>query len=201
MVYDLVNHTVTYGDPSGGSNEATATLRDANRYIESVTWCLTNSSEAGGGVILSLSNGDSLSFAAIYRNQVTCLSEPTWTAERYSQIIGFRGFRFGDSQQGSGPSDIVQRTLFTSPYPTPAPTSDPTPAPTVLAFASCRSWYRAGFTADGVYNVKAEGGSEAYEVYCDQTTDGGGWMLTLSYVNAYSPYFIKATKFAYALPP
>ena len=53
---------------------------------------------------------------------------------------------------------------------------DDTPQP------SCRAWRDAGHTTDGIYTITPEAGGAAYEVYCDQTTDDGGWMLTLAYV-------------------
>lgn len=44
----------------------------------------------------------------------------------------------------------------------------------------CAALLAAGFSASQVYTVDVDGGSGAtvsFSVYCDQTTDGGGWML------------------------
>ena len=50
--------------------------------------------------------------------------------------------------------------------------------PSATPLETCRAWLDEGFTADGLYPIRPDGGSTTYEVYCDQTTDGGGWMLT-----------------------
>lgn len=48
-----------------------------------------------------------------------------------------------------------------------------------LAALSCAHLLKAGQNTDGVYWIDADGvgGEEAFAAYCDQTTDGGGWML------------------------
>ena len=52
---------------------------------------------------------------------------------------------------------------------------------------SCKAWRDAGHTTDGLYTIYPgiESGDETngYEVYCDQTTDSGGWMLTWAYAH------------------
>ncbi|MEZ4468192.1 MAG: fibrinogen-like YCDxxxxGGGW domain-containing protein, partial [bacterium] len=49
------------------------------------------------------------------------------------------------------------------------------------AFRSCQDALDRGFAADGVYRLDPDGdGRDAVDVYCDQTTDGGGWTLVAS---------------------
>ncbi len=50
---------------------------------------------------------------------------------------------------------------------------------------SCQAWRTAGFTTDGIYSVDIDGpgAGPATSVYCDMTTDSGGWMLVLNYLH------------------
>jgi archaellum component FlaC len=52
----------------------------------------------------------------------------------------------------------------------------------LACFSSCKQAYSSGLTTSGVYQLCPNGlSSAAFSAYCDQTTDGGGWMLFFAY--------------------
>jgi len=76
-----------------------------------------------------------------------------------------------------------QNFLVPLPY-TSAPSAGPSLAPTFSTPFSCSSMSDEGFSS-GLYSVYPTGRSgTSYDVYCDMSTDGGGWMLTASYNRA-----------------
>jgi hypothetical protein len=76
----------------------------------------------------------------------------------------------------------LPHTISPTTPPTTAPTNTPSPQPTFhpkISPFSCKAHSVLGKTTSGVYKISA--GGAAHDVYCDQTTDGGGWMLTYAY--------------------
>ena len=46
----------------------------------------------------------------------------------------------------------------------------------ILVYKSCSELYKAGKRTSGVYTINPDNGG-AFDVYCDQTTAGGGWTV------------------------
>uniref|UniRef100_A0A914X4B0 Fibrinogen C-terminal domain-containing protein n=1 Tax=Plectus sambesii TaxID=2011161 RepID=A0A914X4B0_9BILA len=55
---------------------------------------------------------------------------------------------------------------------TPTTTTTPSGAPKT----DCYDWLRAGYRTSGVYSIKLAG-HDSFNVYCDMSTDGGGWTV------------------------
>jgi len=43
-------------------------------------------------------------------------------------------------------------------------------------YKNCAEIYKSGETSDGVYTIKPDN-LPAFDVFCDQTSDGGGWKV------------------------
>ena len=52
-------------------------------------------------------------------------------------------------------------------------------------FADCYEWLLAGQTQSGVYTINPDGKQE-FDVFCDQSTQGGGWVVFQKRFNGHS---------------
>ena len=43
--------------------------------------------------------------------------------------------------------------------------------------SDCKGWLKKGFASDGIYNIQIMEGRPIIPVYCDMTTQGGGWIV------------------------
>lgn len=49
-------------------------------------------------------------------------------------------------------------------------------------WSDCEAFLNAGHSASGVYHVYPQGMRTGYDVFCDMSTDGGGWLVSLSHI-------------------
>ena len=78
---------------------------------------------------------------------------------------------------------------FTFPTSLPLPTTPVSMTSLSLScMKDCRAWYNVGQRTNGVYCVQPDWVStSSFNVYCDMTTDNGGWTVSVNVCTAYFP--------------
>ena len=59
-----------------------------------------------------------------------------------------------------------------------------------LAAYNCAEIYNSGERTDGLYTIKPDN-LPAFDVFCDQTTDGGGWIVFQKRFNGSVDFFLN----------
>jgi hypothetical protein len=86
----------------------------------------------------------------------------------------------GDTSASTTPSSTPTTSPTTAPTTAPTTTTPTNPTTTPDAGTSCLAILGTNpSAADGVYSIDADGDGPlaSYDVYCDMTTDDGGWTL------------------------
>ena len=158
-------------EPEAGGSRASAGMRSVGSNL------------FGGRELLS-SDQVELRSTSVSANQVDtpllcAASIETWALSiNGTNLVNYLAVEFSTLKQRL---DLLVGSI--SKTPTMSPTSLPTMQPSVSPF-SCQSYAFQGITTSGVYTINPGAGSTSYDVYCDMTTDGGGWMLTWAYYHA-----------------
>ena len=61
----------------------------------------------------------------------------------------------------------------------------------LAAFRNCGEIYKSGTRKDGVYSIKPDNLSAAFDVFCDQTTAGGGWTVFQKRLDGSVDFFLN----------
>uniref|UniRef100_A0A914VAQ0 Uncharacterized protein n=1 Tax=Plectus sambesii TaxID=2011161 RepID=A0A914VAQ0_9BILA len=80
----------------------------------------------------------------------------------------------GGSDNTSLPPTTLPSTATSTRTSVSPPTTTSTAAPTTMT--DCKDWFNHGAHTDGIYSINPDGRG-SFNVFCDMTTDGGGWTV------------------------
>jgi hypothetical protein len=128
--------------------------------------------------VAGLYNG---STASIYKNgALVCSATPTGGSVTASPAQFSIGAREGGSNAWNG--EVAQVQVYSSGTGANVLTNFNSEFDKYRYPSSCSDWYARGYTTSGTYYINHTTLGNI-QVYCDQVTDGGGWMLVLNYLH------------------
>uniref|UniRef100_A0A914X9F3 Fibrinogen C-terminal domain-containing protein n=1 Tax=Plectus sambesii TaxID=2011161 RepID=A0A914X9F3_9BILA len=74
--------------------------------------------------------------------------------------------------------------------PTTVPSMTTTSATVPSNMTDCKDWFDHGVHTDGIYSVNPDG-KASFDVFCDMTTDGGGWTVFQKRINEDLSFYDK----------
>ncbi len=173
----FVRNTGAWGPLAVGFSLTGATTHYQLVSVQEVNSAGTATACSSGGIIAA----DGLSASACVADNVSGGTSP------HIRVV----VRFSPKAGGTQTVNLVPSTTNGSVLPSSITLSGEGSTTGAVVGQSCLQALQAGFTTSGVYTIQPSG-QAARQVYCDQTTEGGGWTLVAS-LSSTSRFFVSTS--------